>query len=195
MLQSASRTSPTYRSGRMICSSFNKCKVLRMTNKKKTSPATYSIRGQELKQVDSAKYLAIDIDSKLRWNGHIDRITKKANDTKAFLQRNTRCCPCKIKANCYTTFVRPSLEYTSSVWSPHTQKNITKLESIQRRSARYVMNDFSRCSSVTAMMQHLEWQTPEARRQQARSMMFYHIIHDLVDISHLTPAPLTTRGH
>ncbi len=37
--------------------SFNpdKCKVLRVTNKRKTYPATYSIRGQELKQVDSAK--------------------------------------------------------------------------------------------------------------------------------------------
>ncbi len=60
------------------------------------------------------------------------------------------------------------------------------------------MNDFSHNSSVAAMMQHLEWQSLETRRQQARLMMFYHIIHDLVDISaylYLTPAPLTTRGH
>ncbi len=176
--------------------SFNpdKCEALRVTNKRKTYPATYSIRGQELKQVDSAKYLGVDIDSKLTWNSHIDCITKKANGTKAFLQRNTSCCPRKIKANCYTTFVRPSLEYASSVWSPHTQKNIKKLESVHRKSARYVMNDFSSHSSVTAMMQHLEWQTLETRRQQARLMM----IHDLVDISanpYLTHAPLTTRGH
>ncbi len=59
--------------------SFNpdKCEVLRVTNKRKTYPTTYSIRGQELKQVDSAKYLGIDIDSKLTWNSHIDRITKR----------------------------------------------------------------------------------------------------------------------
>ncbi len=180
--------------------SFNpdKCQFLRVTNKKKTSPATYSIHGHELKQVDSAKYLGIDIDSKLTWNGHIDCITKKAFGTKVFQQRNTSCCPRKIKVNCYTTFVHPSLECVSLVWSPHTQKNIKKLESIKRRSARYVMNDFSHHNSVTAMMQYLEWQTLEARRQQARLMMFYHIIHDLVDISanpYLTPAPLTTRGH
>ncbi len=115
----------------------------------------------------------------------------------SFPQRHTSCCPHNIKANCYTTFVRPSLEYASSVWSPHTQKNIKKLDSVQR-SARYVMNDFSSHSSVTAMMQHLEWQRLETRRQQAWLMMFYCIIHDLVDISanpYLTPAPLTTRGH
>ncbi len=117
-------------------------------------------------------------------NSHIDSITKKVNGTKAFLQRNTSCCPRKIKVNCYTTFVRPSQEYASSVWSPHTQKNIIKLESVQRRSARYVMNDFSHNSSVTAMMHHLEWQTLEIRR------------HDMVDLSsnpYLTHAPLTTR--
>ncbi len=137
-------------------------------------------------------------NSKLTWNSHIDCITKKANGTKTFVQRNTSCCPSKIKANCYTTFVCPSLEYATSIWSPHTLKNIKKLESVQRRSARYVMNDFSCHSSVTAMMQHLEWQTLETTRQQARLMMFYRIIHDLVDISanpYLTPAPLTTRGH
>ncbi len=137
--------------------SFNphKCEVLSVTNKKKTYPATYSICGQELKQIDSAKYLSVDIDSQLTWNRHIDCITKKANGNKAFLQRNTSC-PRKIKANCYTTVVRPSPEYASSVWSPHTQKNIKKLASVQRRSARYVINDLSCHSSVTAMIQHLE---------------------------------------
>ncbi len=128
------------------------------------------------------KFPGIDIDSKLMWNSLIDCITKTFNGTNAFLQRNTSCCPHKIKENCYTTFVRPSLEYASSVWSPHIQKNIKKLESIQRRSARYVMNDSSHHNSVTAMMQHLEWHTLETRRQQARLMMFYRIIHDLVDI-------------
>ncbi len=149
--------------------SFNpdKCEILRVTNKRKTYPATYSIRCQELKQVDSAKYLRVDIDSKLTWNSHIDHITEKANGTKAFLQRNTSCCPHKIKANCYTTFVCPSLEYASLVLSLHTQKNIKKLESVQTSSARYVMNDFSHHSNVTAMVQHLEWQTLETRRQQA----------------------------
>ncbi len=165
-----------------------------MTNKKETYPAMYLIRDQKLKQVDSTKYLGVDIDSKLIWIGHIDCITKKANSTKAFQQRNTSCSPCKIKVNCYTTFVHPSLEYASSVWSPHTQKNIKKQEFVQRRSARYVMNDFRSHSSVTAMMQHLELQTPEARRQMAWLMMLYSIIHDLVDITanpHLTPVITT----
>jgi hypothetical protein len=34
------------------------------------------------------------------------------------------------------TFVRPSLEYASTVWDPHTQANINIVESIQRMSCQ-----------------------------------------------------------
>ena len=37
-------------------------------------------------------------------------------------------CPINIKANCYKTFVRSILEYTSSVWSLHLQTDISKLK-------------------------------------------------------------------
>jgi hypothetical protein len=55
----------------------------------------------------------------------------------AFLRRNLSSCPANIRTKCYTTFVRPQLEYASSVWAPHTQSNINKLESVQRRAARF----------------------------------------------------------
>ncbi len=131
----------------------DKCEVLCVTNKRKITPATYNIRGHQLKQVESARYLGVDIDSRLTFNRHIDRITKQANGIKVFLQRNNNSFPCKIKASCYTTFVRPLLEYASTVWSPHTQRNMNKVEAVQRRSARYVMKDYSRYSSVTSMLQ------------------------------------------
>ena len=35
--------------------------------------------------------------------------------------------------------VRPILEYASSVWDPHTTANIQKLESVQRRAARFCL--------------------------------------------------------
>ena len=33
-------------------------------------------------------------------------------------------------------------EYASTVWDPHTQKNIHKLDMIQRRAARYACNRY-----------------------------------------------------
>jgi hypothetical protein len=47
-----------------------------------------------------------------------------------------------IDATAYTTLVRPSIEYASSVWDPYTRNNIHQLEAIQRRAARFVCNNF-----------------------------------------------------
>jgi hypothetical protein len=35
--------------------------------------------------------------------------------------------------------VRPTMEYACVVWDPITQKNITELERVQRKAARFVM--------------------------------------------------------
>ena len=38
--------------------------------------------------------------------------------------------------------VRPQLEYASDVWDPHQTGDIVELEKIQRRAARWVVNDY-----------------------------------------------------
>ena len=48
------------------------------------------------------------------------------------------------------------------------QKDINKLEIIQRRSARYVTNRYHNTSSVEIMLQKLQWPTLEERREKAR---------------------------
>ena len=54
--------------------------------------AWYTIHGHALEEVDSAKYLGITLQNKLSWKNHIQQITKKANSTRAFLQRNLYHC-------------------------------------------------------------------------------------------------------
>lgn len=49
-------------------------------------------------------------------------------------------------------YVRPLTEYCSTVWDPHTKNNIVKMEYIQCKAARFVMNDDRRYSSVTGML-------------------------------------------
>jgi len=66
--------------------------------------------------VSSARYLGVYINSTLFWNTHIDTTEKKATQSLNFLWRNFTCCPVAIHEQCYKTFVRPQLEYASSVW-------------------------------------------------------------------------------
>ena len=66
---------------------LDKCKVLRVTNKRITINQNYTMHNQVLEVVDSAKYLGIHIHKKLSWNTHINYTVKKANQTRCFIQR------------------------------------------------------------------------------------------------------------
>ena len=107
-----------------------------------------------------------------------------------FLKRNIKVHNKDLKSIAYKTLVRPQLEYASTVWSPHTATNIHKLESVQRRAARWATRDYRCTSSVTSMLQDLNWRTLDQRRIDSRLMMMYKATHDLVAIpalDYLTP--------
>ena len=40
----------------------------------------------------------------------------------------------------YLTLVRPHIGYASEVWAPYTIGNITRVESLQRRATKYILN-------------------------------------------------------
>ena len=108
----------------------------------------------------------------------------------------TSKCLTIVKQRAYFSLVRPLLEYSSNVWDPHTQKNIKKLEMVHRRAARYVLHRHRNTSSVTDMLQTLNWRSLESRRKDMRLCMMFRIERGLVAISkdsRLIPQKRPTR--
>ena len=68
-----------------------------------------------------------------------------------------------------------------------------KPKMVQRRSARFVMGDHQRQSSVTSMLSNLKWDTLEQRRAQEKTTLMYKITHDLVHIQ--TPMLVLQNFH
>ena len=66
--------------------------------------------------------------------------------------------------------------------APHTATDIAKLEAVQCRSARWATRDYQRNSSVTQMLQVLNWRTLEQRRINSQLTLMYKITYDLVAI-------------
>jgi len=64
----------------------------------------------------------------------------------------------------------------------NTKEDITRLEQVQRRAARYVTNRYHNTSSVSNMIEHLNWRALADRRTDARLVMLYKITHELVAI-------------
>ena len=126
----------------------SKCQVVRVTTSRRLIH-TYTLHGQDLEVVTSAKYLGVDISSGLSWNPHIDRITKNATRTLNFIQRNIKTKNQKVRETAYSTLVRPQLEYAAPVWDPHTKEKRLQLGKVQHRAARLNTSNFDYRSSTT----------------------------------------------
>ena len=143
----------------------SKCNVLHITRKCHPYVHVYKLKGQVLDPLHSVKYLqCVYLSNDLHWNKHIKTISNKANKTLGFLKRNSIHCPPRTKETAYKALVRPTLEYCSSVWDPHTDKNTNTVEIDQRRAAHWVLNHFDRKDSVTEMLSTLKLKTLESWR-------------------------------
>ena len=157
----------------------SKCYILSINNK---SPTYYQLNDTFLKTVENNPYLGLLIAKDLKWATHIDKITKKASSTLGFIKRNLSQCTKECKRSAYIALVRSTLEYGSSVWDPHLQKDILKLEKIQRKAARFITNDYRSREegSMTNMLENLELPTLQTRRKENRLCFLFKIANGLV---------------
>ena len=157
-----------------------KCNVLTISKKRSPSKYNYTLHGHILEHDTSAKYLGCTISSDLKWGKHISTICSKANNTISFLKRNINISNKSIKEKAYVSLVRPTLEYASSVWDPYQQNDIHRLEMVQRRAGRYATNRYHNTSSVSSMIEQLEWTTLQERRKHSRLLMMYKLKNNIV---------------
>ena len=142
----------------------------------------YQLSNCILKHVQNTPYLGILLSSDLTWDSHISAITKKANSTLGFLQRNLKRCPPACKQQACTSLVRPILEYGAVVWDPYLEKNIDSMEKIQRIAARFITGNFRSNSpgSVTRLLERTGLPPLHLRRQHLRLTLFYRVAEGLV---------------
>ncbi|KAK3106442.1 hypothetical protein FSP39_020186 [Pinctada imbricata] len=177
----------------------SKCQVIQISRSRKPLQTSYTLHGQTLQTTTDAKYLGITLTNKLTWDTHVNNITNKANKTLGFIKRNIKTRHTQTRETAYKTLVRPQLEYASCVWDPYTKDLTDEVERIQRRAARWCLNNFSLQSSVSDMLDKLEWQTLQHRRQTARLVMFHKIVYALVAIPipdhYQLPVRTSSRNH
>ena len=123
-----------------------KCKELRITfshSRKNFDPI--KVNGQDLKCVEQAKILGLQISSDLTWNNHVSEVVKKVNKRLYFLRQLKRA---QVKSEelllFYLTCIRPVTEYTCPVYHHSLPQYLSvDLERCQRRALRIIYPDCS----------------------------------------------------
>ena len=175
-----------------------KCHLLKITRQHKYHPTSYTIKGVQLQQVDHHPYLGVELTSDLTWKTHISNITSKANRILNLLRRHLYGCNQEVKSRAFTSLVRPHLEYSSSVWDPYFKQDISAIEKVQRKGARFVTGNYSHRDSVTSMLDTLHWPPLQDRRKVRRLTHLYKAVNNLSPVEipdYVIPSSGRTRRH
>jgi len=93
---------------------------------------SYSIDGSILPFADCIRDLGIHHDCRLKYDQHISIIVHNAYKRAALILKSFHSRDPQIIKRAYCVYVRPLLEFSSQIWSPHYKYLIDKIESVQR---------------------------------------------------------------
>ena len=136
-----------------------------------------------MESVHIYKDLGLLTSSSLSWNSHIDFIAAKANKILGLVKRS--CMDIKdvtTLRTLYSSLIRPLLEYSCETWNPHTQRNINKLEAIQRRATKFILKSGE---DYNTRLSQLSLHSLSNRRFTRDVVFLYNLIngHYNIDIS------------
>ena len=155
---------------------YDKCKTMYFGKKNRPKKA-YTLNNfetstrSEITETDTERDLGIQISKDLKWNTQAKKAACKANSVLGMLKRTFLYWDCDILKILYTTFVRPHLEYASSVWSPYLKKDIKVLELVQRRATKLV--PILKNLSYADRLKKLGLTTLEERRIRGDMIQYY----------------------
>lgn len=119
---------------------IEKCSIVSFSRKTNILHYDYSLNGLSLSRRTVIKDLGVYFDHRLTFKDHYIYISNRGNSLLGFIKRWSKefSDPYVTKA-LFELYVRPSLEYASTVWSPHLKTDINRVEAVQRRFLRFAL--------------------------------------------------------
>ncbi|PNF35361.1 hypothetical protein B7P43_G02575 [Cryptotermes secundus] len=115
----------------------NKSKAISFTRARTKDPLNYSLGDQNIPEASFCKYLGIIIRSDLSWADQVNYTVRKAWRALHFVMRIVKRGNKNTKSLAYTSLVRPILEYGAACWDPYRECQITALDRVQNKAAKF----------------------------------------------------------
>jgi len=135
----------------------SKSKAIRFTRARVKDPLNYSLMGSLIPEASSCKYLGIILGSDLSWADKVNYVVKKAWKALHFTMRILKKGNSNTKSLVYRSLVRPILEYGAACWDPYREGQISALDRVQKKAAKFAHHKNSP-----------NWETLASRRKLSR---------------------------
>ena len=103
-----------------------------------------TINNAEIKSKESDIRLGIEIDNKLNFEKHVSTICKKANNQLNAISRIGAVLGQKEKEILINSLLYSNFNYGPLIWHFTTCKGIKKVEKVQERSLKFILNDYDK---------------------------------------------------
>ena len=101
------------------------------------------MNGIDLSPSNQVKLLGVTFDEKLNFDAHVDIICKKASRQISAISRIAKFLSQECILKMYHSFVRSNFLYCANVWHFGSFRNFRKIEKVNKRALRLVLNDYT----------------------------------------------------
>ena len=140
-------------------------------------PLSLELNGITLEQVPNTPYPGLQLDDKLRWEAHVQKLCRNVSSKLAVLNRLRKVLNKTLLHKQYISCIQPCIDYAVSVWGSCSEQTKYLICRPQRRAARIIAGNFDFINTRGAdLMKDLGWQTLDIRRDYFLSTLMYKCI-------------------
>lgn len=137
-----------------------------------------NIDNTSISAVNKQKLLGIYIDEHLTWNQHIDYLCSTISSRISLLKQLSNYVPNNIQKIYYQGYILPLIDYGSVIWGSTFNNNIERLNKLQKRAARIILNaEFTTPSAE--MYKELGWLSVAFRLKYNKAVLTYKALNKL----------------
>ena len=133
---------------------------------------------EQIKDVDFHKHLGLVFNSKATWSNQIKLMYDKAFKRVGVLRSLKYTFDRKTLETLFFSYIRPIIEYASSVWDNCSMQESELLEKVNLEAAR-VVTGLPKFCSLRELYIETGWTSLNTRRKVRKLVMMYKIVHNL----------------
>ena len=142
-----------------------------------SSQPELSIDNVPLEKVTSVKSLGIFIDENLRWQAHIDKLSKTF--PSGAIKRIRDFVPTPTLHCIYNALIQSQFDYCNIVWCNCGKTLFDRLQKLQNRAA-CVLTISRYDADANRLFRQLNWKDLSTQFQMQKALMVYKSLNDLV---------------